>query len=41
MHVKAFEAMYKSGELSCNVKFMFEGGGEVGSSNLENLFVLM
>ena len=35
MHVKAFEAMYKSGELSCNVKFMFEGEEEVGSKNLE------
>jgi len=35
MHLKAFEAMYKSGELSCNVKFMFEGEEEVGSSNLE------
>ncbi|MDG1238721.1 MAG: dipeptidase [Flavobacteriales bacterium] len=35
MHVKAFEAMYKSGELACNVKFMFEGEEEVGSKNLE------
>ena len=35
MHLKAFEAMYKSGELSCNVKFMFDGDEEVGSSNLE------
>ena len=35
MHLKAFEAMYKSGELFCNVKFMFEGEEEVGSSNLE------
>ena len=35
MHIKAFEAMYKSGELSCNVKFMFEGEEEVGSKNLE------
>ena len=35
MHLKAFEAMYKSGELHCNVKFMFEGEEEVGSSNLE------
>ena len=35
MHLKAFEAMYKSGELTCNVKFMFEGEEEVGSSNLE------
>jgi acetylornithine deacetylase/succinyl-diaminopimelate desuccinylase-like protein len=35
MHLKAFESMYKSGELPCNVKFMFEGEEEVGSSNLE------
>jgi acetylornithine deacetylase/succinyl-diaminopimelate desuccinylase-like protein len=35
MHLKAFEAMYKSGELSCNVKFMFEGEEEIGSFNLE------
>ena len=35
MHLKAFEAMYKSNELCCNVKFMFEGEEEVGSSNLE------
>jgi acetylornithine deacetylase/succinyl-diaminopimelate desuccinylase-like protein len=35
MHLKAFEAMYNSDELSCNVKFMFEGEEEVGSSNLE------
>ncbi len=34
MHVKAFEAMVASGELSCNVKFMIEGEEEVGSSNL-------
>lgn len=34
MHVKAFEAMAASGELSCNVKFMIEGEEEVGSSNL-------
>lgn len=35
MHVKAFEAMHKSGELPCNVKFMIEGEEEVGSDNLE------
>ena len=35
MHVKAFEAMNKSGELHCNVKFMIEGEEEVGSKNLE------
>ncbi len=34
MHVKAFEAMMKTGELPCNVKFMVEGEEEVGSVNL-------
>ena len=34
MHIKAFEAMYKNGGLSCNIKFMIEGEEEVGSSNL-------
>ncbi|MBA5630312.1 dipeptidase [Moheibacter lacus] len=34
MHVKAFEAMNKSGELPCNIKFMIEGEEEVGSSSL-------
>jgi acetylornithine deacetylase/succinyl-diaminopimelate desuccinylase-like protein len=34
MHVKAFEAMVKSGELACNAKFMIEGEEEVGSTNL-------
>lgn len=34
MHVKAFEAMMKSNELPCNVKFMLEGEEEVGSVNL-------
>lgn len=34
MHIKAFEAMMKAGELPCNVKFMIEGEEEVGSVNL-------
>ncbi len=34
MHVKAFEAMIKSDELACNIKFMIEGEEEVGSENL-------
>jgi acetylornithine deacetylase/succinyl-diaminopimelate desuccinylase-like protein len=35
MHVKAFETMMRTGSLNCNVKFMFEGEEEIGSSNLE------
>lgn len=34
MHLKAFEAMMKSGELPCNAKFMIEGEEEVGSEHL-------
>lgn len=34
MHVKAFEAMNKSGNLPCNMKFMIEGEEEVGSPSL-------
>ncbi len=34
MHVKAFEAMMKTNELPCNVKFMIEGEEEIGSANL-------
>lgn len=35
MHVKAVDAMLRSNELTCNVKFMIEGEEEVGSENLE------
>lgn len=35
MHVKAVEAMIKSNELPCNVKFLIEGEEEVGSKSLE------
>ncbi|MBL7877059.1 MAG: dipeptidase, partial [Cyclobacteriaceae bacterium] len=34
MHIKAFEAMTKLNQLSCNIKFMIEGEEEVGSDNL-------
>ena len=34
MHVKAVEAMVKTGNLPCNVKMMIEGEEEVGSVNL-------
>ncbi len=34
MHVKAVEALLKTNELPCNVKFMIEGEEEVGSDNL-------
>jgi acetylornithine deacetylase/succinyl-diaminopimelate desuccinylase-like protein len=34
MHVKAFEAMWKTNSLPCNVKFMIEGEEEAGSTNL-------
>lgn len=36
MHVKAFEALNKSNELPCNVKFMIEGEEEIGSPSLVN-----
>ncbi|HRH39962.1 MAG TPA: M20/M25/M40 family metallo-hydrolase, partial [Flavobacteriales bacterium] len=39
MHVKAVEAMLKSGGLPCNVKFMIEGEEEVGSDNLGSFVV--
>jgi len=35
MHVKAFEMMFRTGQLPCNVKFMIEGEEEIGSKNLE------
>ena len=35
MHVKAFEAMVKTGTLPCNVKFMIEGEEEIGSPSLK------
>lgn len=38
MHVKALEAMVKTGALPCNVKVMIEGEEEIGSNNL-GLFV--
>lgn len=34
MHIAAFDAMMKAGELACNAKFMIEGEEEVGSENL-------
>lgn len=34
IHIKAFEAMCKTGELPCNVKFMIEGEEEIGSGSL-------
>ena len=35
MHVKAFEYLVTTNQLSCNVKFMIEGEEEVGSKSLE------
>ena len=34
MHIKAFEAMWATDSLACNIKFMIEGEEEVGSENL-------
>ncbi len=34
MHAKAFEWLVRSGQLSCNVKFMIEGEEEIGSPSL-------
>ena len=36
MHLKAFEALNKTNELPCNVKFMIEGEEEIGSPSLVN-----
>jgi len=34
MHAKAFEYLVKTNQLTCNVKFMFEGEEEVGSCSI-------
>ncbi|KYG84526.1 peptidase dimerization domain protein [Roseivirga seohaensis] len=34
MHIKAFEAMMKTDNLACNIKFLIEGEEEVGSDHL-------
>lgn len=34
IHAKAFEYMVRTGNLPCNVKFMLEGGEEIGSAAL-------
>lgn len=36
MHIIAFEYLNSTKQLPCNVKFMFEGEEEIGSSNLED-----
>ncbi|MCB0686194.1 MAG: M20/M25/M40 family metallo-hydrolase, partial [Saprospiraceae bacterium] len=36
MHVKALESMDRTGEIPCNLKYIFEGEEEVGSNNLES-----
>ncbi len=35
IHIKAFEFLCKTNTLNCNIKFMFEGEEEVGSTSLE------
>lgn len=35
MHIKAFETMMATSNLTCNVKFILEGEEEIGSNNLE------
>ncbi len=35
MHVKAFEAMHRTGQLPCNIKFCIEGEEEVGSPSFQ------
>lgn len=35
MHIKALESMDRTGQIPCNLKFIFEGEEEVGSNNLE------
>ena len=39
MHVKAFQELYSSGKLRCNVKFLLEGEEEIGSPHLEKFLV--
>lgn len=36
IQAKAFEYLVQSGEMKCNVKFIFEGEEEIGSPSLEN-----
>ena len=39
MHIKAFEYLVRTGQLKCNVKFIFEGEEEIGSSSLSKWIV--